>query len=100
MFNLSKEQKQKYARITVLVTIVGLVMAYVPLLFLQQEEQALREPVQQSQTREASLVESVENSNVLPQPTSTPTTTPNPEGFSGVEEEGNSLNDLDTLLNQ
>lgn len=104
MFNLSKEQKQKYARVIVFVTVVGLIMAYVPLLFVpdnqnQTQNQQQGEQVQQSQTREASIVGTLPRENTVA--TTTPTSTPaSPDGFKGVQEEGNQLNELDKLLNQ
>ena len=93
------QKKKKWANYVVGVLIVGLVMAYAPLLF--SPPQAVRErPTEENkiaaQNQEADLLGAASEGSA----TATPEKENLGEGFLGLEEEGESLNELDKAIGE
>lgn len=113
MFNLSKEKKQKFSRVIVFWMVIGLVGAYIPLLFVSDNSNSPDAQNAAQPSQQASLpagVKSVTSDvpvTVESVAASTTTSTASkksggsvPSGFSGLQEEGKSLDDLNKQLGQ
>lgn len=98
MGNISKNRTVLI--VFVIVMIIGLVAAYMPLLFspapLVQEPGAASENVNPDQLLVP--VEPTSTPAVTPTSSAPQTGVPETKGFSGLSEEGQSLKDLDSLL--
>ena len=104
----AKMEKEKLARIVVFVVIAGLVGAYIPLLFAPkpaQQPPSFDAAQDKPQNEEAASLTPPpsQNTPALPadsQPASEPKKeeTKSPDSFGGLEEEKDSLEDLDKLL--
>ena len=96
-------EKEKLARIVVFVVIAGLVGAYIPLLFAPPQP-ARQVPAQNDEA--ASLVPPPSQAPVSPPADNQLTPEPkkeeanSPDSFGGLEEETNSLDDLEKQLGQ
>jgi len=90
---MNPKKNKTFAQVIVWIMVVGLVGSFAPLIF--QKPQIVQEPEFNYPSQTASLT-----------PPQTPTTTPpvsekiSPDGFKGLSEEGQSVKDLDNLLNQ
>ncbi|MDI6734342.1 MAG: hypothetical protein QMD50_02515 [Patescibacteria group bacterium] len=108
--SLNVKQKQKFVKIIVIIVSIGVVGAYVPLLFapdnnVPQDVNGISNALPQNLTGEQTVVVPV-----IPKinSTSAQTSTPNetvpvklePQGFKGLSEEGQSLDELNKFLNQ
>lgn len=78
---------------------IGLMAAYVPMIFPPAEAPVLINPIENDYNAQLPA----ENNIATTTPTSTVNTTPAkaslPDSFSGLQDEQNSLNDLNDLLN-
>ncbi|MDI6820576.1 MAG: hypothetical protein QMD65_00130 [Patescibacteria group bacterium] len=111
--NLNTKKKQKFVKIVVIIVAIGVVGAYVPLIFLpsnnipQDANQVNNAFPQNEQTGGEQMVVTpvipLENSTSAVTSTPTSLTVPvklEPQGFKGLSEEGQSLDELNKLLNQ
>ena len=101
MFNISKEKKQKFTRVVVFWMVIGMAMAYVPLLFVSDDSTSQSQPPSQEASLPAGVQSQTREATIVTTATSTPTSTkPKAEGFQGLTEEGKTLDDLNKQLGQ
>lgn len=89
--------KQKAARIMVFLVIAGLLGSYLPILFAPQPAYQPATVPQDSNNQSASLIDSVEENTITPEPKEKLQDT-TPSAFGGIEEETGSLEDIEKML--
>ena len=99
-------EKEKLARIVVFVVIAGLVGSSLPLIFAPQPSAPNNDlPAgstgsPQATDQSASLAPAASNSSAKPEQKPEVKKENSPDGFGGIEEEKDSLEDLENLLNE
>jgi cytoskeletal protein RodZ len=96
---MNPKKNKTFAQVIVWIMVVGLIGSMAPLIF--QKPQVVQEPKFDYPPQTASLT-----TQQVPTTTPSSTTTPpasekiSPDSFKGLNEEGQSVKDLDNLLNQ
>lgn len=98
---MNKKIKKIFGTIIVALVAIGLVAAYIPLLFVRPEQIPQRIGNQQPQQQQVAvpLAPRTSTSTPTPAPTSTIEGITVPEGFFGIDTENQSLGDIEDLLN-